>query len=308
MRREELGDLAAFVAVAQEQSFTRAAARLGTSQSALSHTVRRLEERLQVRLLTRTTRSVATTEAGKRLLDTVGPAIDDIQQQLENLSEFRDRPSGTIRITTPDHAAQTILWPVVDRYLRQYPDVHIEIDADTSLTDIVSERFDAGVRLGEQVAKDMIAIRIGPQLRMAVIAAPSYFAAHGKPKTPHDLTSHKCINLRMRTSGGLYVWEFEKGGQQVNVRVEGQITFNGAAPILQAVHAGPRNCLCNGRPGEAFARQRRGCPSARKLVPLIRRIPFVLSEPPAADAGVQLACGDASVPGNLMSAFQQSGR
>ncbi len=238
MRREELGDLAAFLAVAQEQSFTRAAAKLGTSQSALSHTVRRLEERLQVRLLTRTTRSVSTTEAGKRLLDTVGPAIDNIQQQLENLSEFRDRPSGTIRITTPDHAAQTILWPVVDRYLRLYPDVHIEIDADTSLTDIVSQRFDAGVRLGEQVAKDMIAVRIGPQLRMAVIAAPSYFAAHGRPKTPHDLTSHKCINLRMRTSGGLYVWEFEKGGQQVNVRVEGQITFNGAAPILQAVQAG----------------------------------------------------------------------
>ena len=238
MRREELGDLAAFLAVAQEHSFTRAAAKLGTSQSALSHTVRRLEERLQVRLLTRTTRSVSTTEAGKRLLDTVGPAIDSIQQQLENLSEFRDRPSGTIRITTPDHAAQTILWPVVDRYLRQYPDVHIELDADTSLTDIVSERFDAGVRLGEQVAKDMIAVRIGPQLRMAVIAAPAYFAAHGKPKTPHDLTSHKCINLRMRTSGGLYVWEFEKGGQELNVRVEGQITFNGAAPILQAVQAG----------------------------------------------------------------------
>jgi DNA-binding transcriptional LysR family regulator len=238
VRREELGDLAAFLAVAQEHSFTRAAAKLGTSQSALSHTVRRLEERLQVRLLTRTTRSVSTTEAGKRLLDTVGPAIDSIRQQLENLSEFRDRPSGTIRITTPDHAAQTVLWPVVDRYLRQYPDVHIEIDADTSLTDIVSERFDAGVRLGEQLAKDMIAIRIGPQLRMAVIAAPSYFAAHGKPKTPHDLTSHKCINLRMRTSGGLYVWEFEKGGQELNVRVEGQITFNGAAPILQAVQAG----------------------------------------------------------------------
>ena len=238
MRREELGDLAAFLAVAQEHSFTRAAAKLGTSQSALSHTVRRLEERLQVRLLTRTTRSVSTTEAGKRLLDTVGPAIDSIQQQLENLSEFRDRPSGTIRITTPDHAAQTILWPVVDRYLRQYPDVHIELDADTSLTDIVSERFDAGVRLGEQVANDMIAVRIGPQLRMAVIAAPAYFAAHGKPKTPHDLTSHKCINLRMRTSGGLYVWEFEKGGQELNVRVEGQITFNGAAPILQAVQAG----------------------------------------------------------------------
>lgn len=238
LRREELGDLAAFLAVAQEQSFTRAAAKLGTSQSALSHTIRRLEERLQVRLLTRTTRSVSTTEAGRRLLDTVGPALDNIRQQLDNLSEFRDRPSGTIRITTPDHAAQTVLWPVVDEFLRQYPDVQIEIDADTSFTDIVAERFDAGVRLGEQVAKDMIAVRIGPQLRMAVIASPSYFAAHGKPKTPHDLTNHKCINLRMRSSGGLYVWEFEKGGQAVNVRVEGQITFNGAAPILEAVRAG----------------------------------------------------------------------
>lgn len=238
MRREELGDLAAFLAVAHDQSFTRAAAILGTSQSALSHTVRRLEERLGVRLLTRTTRSVSTTEAGRRLLETVGPAVQQIQQQLENLSEFRDRPSGTIRITAPDHAAKTVLWPVVDEFLHQYPDVHLEIDADTSLTDIVAERFDAGVRLGEQVAKDMIAVRIGPQLRMAVIAAPSYFAAHGKPRTPHDLTDHKCINLRMRSSGGLYVWEFEKGGQAVNVRVEGQITFNGAAPILEAVRAG----------------------------------------------------------------------
>jgi DNA-binding transcriptional LysR family regulator len=180
MRRDELGDLAAFLAVAQERSFTRAAAKLGTSQSALSHTVRRLEERLRVRLLTRTTRSVATTEAGKRLLDTVGPAVDNIQQQLDNLSEFRDRPSGTIRITTPDHAAQTVLSPVIDNFLHQYPDVQIEIDADTSFTDIVSERIDAGVRLGEQVAKDMIAVRIGPQLRMAVIASPSLFCSAWK--------------------------------------------------------------------------------------------------------------------------------
>lgn len=238
MRREELGDIAAFLAVAHEQSFTRAAAKLGTSQSALSHTVRRLEERLGVRLLTRTTRSVSTTEAGKRLLETAGPALQHIQQQLENLSEFRDRPSGTIRITAPDHAAQTVLWPVLDKFLHQYPDVHLEIDADSSLTDIVAERFDAGVRLGEQVAKDMIAVRIGPQLRMAVIAAPSYFAAHSKPKTPRDLTDHNCINLRMRSSGGVYVWEFERNGQAVNVRVEGQITFNGAAPILEAVRSG----------------------------------------------------------------------
>jgi DNA-binding transcriptional LysR family regulator len=238
MRREDLADLAGLLAVAEEGSFTRAAARLGVSQSALSHTVRKLEARLGIRLLTRTTRSVSTTEAGKRLLETVQPALETIDRQLENLSELRDRPSGTIRITTPDHAAQTVLWPVIDRFLFDYPDVHIEIDADTSLTDIVAERFDAGVRLGEQIAKDMIAVRIGPQLRMAVIAAPSYFAAHGKPKTPHDLTRHKCINLRMRSSGGLYVWEFEKNGKEVNVRVEGQITFNGAAPIMEAVRSG----------------------------------------------------------------------
>lgn len=238
MRREDLADLAGLVVVAEEGSFTRAAARLGVSQSALSHTVRKLETRLGIRLLTRTTRSVSTTEAGKRLLETVRPALETIDRQLEDLSELRDRPSGTIRITTPDHAAQSVLWPVIDKFLVDYPDVHVEIDADTSLTDIVAQRFDAGVRLGEQIAKDMIAVRIGPQLRMAVIAAPSYFAAHGKPKTPHDLTRHKCINLRMRSSGGLYVWEFEKNGKEVNVRVEGQITFNGAAPIMEAVRSG----------------------------------------------------------------------
>jgi DNA-binding transcriptional LysR family regulator len=238
MRREDLADLAGLVVVAEEGSFTRAAARLGVSQSALSHTVRKLEARLGIRLLTRTTRSVSTTEAGKRLLETVRPALETIDRQLEDLSELRDRPSGTIRITTPDHAAQTVLWPVIDRFLIDYPDVHMEIDADTSLTDIVAERFDAGVRLGEQIAKDMIAVRIGPQLRMAVIAAPSYFSVYGKPKTPHDLTRHKCINLRMRSSGGLYVWEFEKNGKEVNVRVEGQITFNGAAPIMEAVRSG----------------------------------------------------------------------
>ena len=238
MRREELGDLTAFLAVAEEQSFTRAAARLGTSQSALSHTIRRLEERLGVRLLTRTTRSVSTTEAGKQLLDAVGPALQGIERQLEYLSEFRDRPSGTIRITTSEHAAQTVLWPVIDSFLGDYPDVHIELSAESSLTDIVSERFDAGVRLGEQVAKDMIAVRIGPQLRMAVIASPSYLAARGKPKTPHDLTSHACINLRMRSSGALYVWEFEKGGKAVNVRVDGQLTLNSAPLIMDAVRDG----------------------------------------------------------------------
>jgi len=238
MRRDELGDLGAFLAVAQERSFTRAAAKLGTSQSALSHTIRRLEERLGIRLLTRTTRSVSTTEAGERLLDAVHPAIDSINRQLENLSELRDRPAGTIRITTSEHAAQTVLWPTIDRFLPDYPDVHVELNAESGFTDIAEEGFDAGVRLGEQVAKDMIAVRIGPQLRMAVIGARSYLATRGAPKTPHDLTGHNCINLRMRGSGGLYVWEFEKAGKAVNVRVEGQLTLNSVPLILDAVRAG----------------------------------------------------------------------
>lgn len=238
MRREDLADLAAFAAVAEEGSFTRAAARLDVSQSALSHTVRKLEARLGIRLLTRTTRSVSTTEAGERLLETLRPAIDSIDQRLADLSNLRDRPSGTIRITASEHAGQTVLWPVIDKFLNDYPDVQVEVNADYSLTDIVAGRFDAGVRLGEQLAKDMIAVRIGPQLRMAVIAAPSYFAAHGQPKTPHDLTRHKCINLRMWSSGALYVWEFEKGGKEVNVRVEGQLTLNSMPLVMDAVRDG----------------------------------------------------------------------
>lgn len=238
MRREDLADLAALLVVADEGSFTRAAARLGVSQSALSHTIRKLETRLGLRLLTRTTRSVSTTEAGGRLLETVRPAIADIDEQLARISELRDRPSGTIRITTPEHAAQTVLWPVIDKFMRDYPDVRIEVNAENSLTDIVAERFDAGIRLGEQVAKDMIAVRIGPKLQMAVIASPSYFKTYGKPKTPHDLTKHKCINLRMRSSGGLYVWEFEKAGKEINVRVEGQVTLNSMPLVLSAVQAG----------------------------------------------------------------------
>jgi DNA-binding transcriptional LysR family regulator len=238
MRREDLADLAAFAVVAEEGSFTRAAARLSVSQSALSHTLRKLEARLGIRLLTRTTRSVSTTEAGERLLDALRPAIADIDRQLANLSDLRDRPAGTIRITTPEHAAQTLLWPVIDRFMRDYPDVQVELSADYSLTDIVAGRFDAGVRLGEQLAKDMIAVQIGPSLRMAVVAAPSYLAEHGKPKTPHDLTRHKCINLRMWSSGALYVWEFEKGGKEVNVRVEGQITLNSMPLVMEAVRAG----------------------------------------------------------------------
>jgi DNA-binding transcriptional LysR family regulator len=238
MRREDLADMAAFMAVAEEGSFTRAAARLGVSQSALSHTMRKLEGRLGLRLLTRTTRKVSTTEAGARLLQAVRPAIDQIDRQLANLDELRDRPSGTIRITAPEHAAQTVLWPAIDRFMTDYPDVQIELNAEDSLTDIVGERYDAGVRLGEQVDKDMIAVRIGPLLRMAVIASPSYLTANGRPKSPHELTSHKCINLRMRSSKAILVWEFEKDGRSLNVRVEGQVTLNTMQLVLDAVNAG----------------------------------------------------------------------
>ena len=238
MRREELGELMAFLTVAEERSFTRAAARLGTSQSALSHTVRRLEERLGVRLLTRTTRSVAPTEAGERLIETLRPAFDEIDAKLEALSELRDRPAGVIRITTADHAAETILWPALQRLLPQYPDIHVELSIDLALTDIVAERFDAGVRLGEQVAKDMIAVRIGPDQRMAVVGAPSYFRDRPRPQTPHELTGHQCINLRLPTLGGFYAWEFEKDGRELNVRVEGQLAFNDMRMILKAATAG----------------------------------------------------------------------
>lgn len=238
MRREELVDLNAFLAVAEEQSFTRAAARLGTSQSALSHTVRRLETRLGVRLLTRTTRSVAPTEAGERLLATLRPALDMIGTELSTISELSDKPSGTVRITTSDHAARTILWPALERFLPNYPDVHVELSIDSSLSDIVADRFDAGVRLGEALAKDMIAVRIGPELRMVVIGSPAYLARAGVPRTPQDLSAHQCINLRMLSSGGIYAWELEKDGRELRVRVEGQLAFNNTDMIMRAAIAG----------------------------------------------------------------------
>lgn len=238
MRRQNLADLETFAVVAEEGSFTRAALRLGVSPSALSHKIRKLETELGLCLLTRTTRRVATTEAGERLLDSLRPAIDAIDRQLAELSDLRDRPSGTIRITASDHGARTLLWPAIDRFLKDYPDIEVEINAESGLTDIVAERYDAGVRLGEQVAKDMIAIRIGPSLRMVAITAPSYLENYGTPQTPHDLTRHKCINLRMWSSGGLYAWEFEKDGQPVNVRVDGQLTLNTGPLILEAVRAG----------------------------------------------------------------------
>ncbi len=238
MQREELVDLNAFLTVAEEQSFTRAAAKLGTSQSTLSHTIRRLEARIGVRLLTRTTRSVAPTEAGERLLATLRPALAGIGAQLASLGELREKPAGTIRITAGEHAANTVLWPVLERLLPDYPDIHVELSIDSALSDIVTERFDAGVRLGEALAKDMIAARIGPDLRMAVVGAPAYFDTRPAPRTPQDLAEHRCINLRHQSSGALYAWELEKDGRELRVRVEGQLAFNNVALIVCAATAG----------------------------------------------------------------------
>jgi DNA-binding transcriptional LysR family regulator len=238
MPRENFNDLLAFLAVAKARSFTKAAALLGVSQSALSHTVRGLEERLGLRLLTRTTRSVAPTEAGERLLRAAGPRIEEIEAELAALAALRDKPAGTIRITAHDHAVRAVLWPALEKLLPNYPEIRVEIVIDYGLTDIVAERFDAGVRTGEMVAKDMVAVRIGPDMRSAVVGAPAYFARRARPKTPQDLTTHACINLRLPTHGGLYAWEFEKAGREIRARVEGQLVFNGTAPMLAAALAG----------------------------------------------------------------------
>jgi DNA-binding transcriptional LysR family regulator len=238
MSRQNANDLLAFLAVARERSFTRAAAKLGLSPSALSHAMRGLEERLGLRLLSRTTRSVEPTEAGERLLRAVGPRFDEIDAELAALSELREKPAGTIRITAGEHAAHGLLSPALAGLLPHYPDIRVEIIIDYGLTDIVAEHFDAGVRLGEQVAKDMIAVRIGPDMRMAVVGAPSYFETRPQPKKPQHLTAHNCINLRLPTYGGLYVWEFEKRGRELKVRVEGQLVFNNLALRLDAALAG----------------------------------------------------------------------
>lgn len=234
MPRINPNDLNAFITVARERSFTRAAALLGVSPSALSHAMRSLEERLGLRLLTRTTRSVTPTEAGERLLHSVGPRLDEIAAEIDALSDLRDKPAGTIRITADEIAANLVLWPALRRVLPLYPDIHVEIVTDYGLTDIAAERFDAGVRLGDVVARDMIAVPIGPDMRMAAVATPAYFARHPAPRTPQDLTHHRCINLRLPTHGGLYAWEFEKDGREIRVRVEGQLTFNSVTPILNA--------------------------------------------------------------------------
>ena len=238
MAHRDFNDLLAFVLVAREGSFTRAAAQLGVSQSALSHTIRGLESRLGLRLLTRTTRSVSPTEAGERLLQTAGPRLDEIEEEVSALSELRDKPAGTIRITTAEHAAHSVLWPNLAKFLPNYPDIKVEINIDYTMTDIVAQRFDAGVRLGDQVAKDMIAVRIGPDLRIAVVGSPAYFARRPPPETPKDLTAHNCINLRLPTHGQLLLWDFEKSGQALNVRTEGQLVFNSSSAILRAALEG----------------------------------------------------------------------
>lgn len=225
MLRDNFNDLYYLIVVARERSFTRAAAKLGGSQSALSHAIRGLEERLDVRLLTRTTRSVAPTEAGERLINSISPRFDDIESELLALTDIRQRVAGNIRLTLGEHALQSTVWPALQPFLQAYPDVNVEMTIDNSLTDIVTGRYDAGIRLGEQVAKDMVAVRIGPDWRMVVVGSPAYFARHGKPQTPHDLQNHNCINMRMPTLGGLYAWEFAKNGQDLRVRVEGQLIF-----------------------------------------------------------------------------------
>ena len=238
MVRGNLNDLLSFVTVAREGSFTRAAGVLGVTQSALSQAISGLEARLQIRLLTRTTRSVSPTVAGDRLLQAIGNRFDEIEAELDNLTQMRDKPAGTVRITCGDHVLRTTLLPKLTALLHEYPDINVEFDVNYGFRNIVADRFDAGVRLGDTIDKDMIAVPIGPPLRMAVVALPAYFAARGVPENPRDLMSHSCINQRMQTSGGLYVWDFEQLDNQVNVRVDGQLIFNTSSHIVDAALAG----------------------------------------------------------------------
>ncbi|TLZ00756.1 MAG: LysR family transcriptional regulator [Gammaproteobacteria bacterium] len=235
MPRENFNDLQAFLVVARSRSFTKAAAQLGVSPSALSHSMRGLEERLGIRLLTRTTRSVSATEAGERLLRTVGPRFEEVEAELAALNELRQKPAGTIRITAGDHPAVTILYPKLAKVLSKYPDVKVEINMEGGLIDIAAQRYDAGVRLGEQVARDMVSVRIGPDVRFAVVGTKSYFAKHAIPKMPQDLVGHSCINLRLPTHGGLWAWEFERNGRELKVRVDGQLIFNNIFQVRDAV-------------------------------------------------------------------------
>ncbi|WP_322082230.1 LysR family transcriptional regulator [Burkholderia sp. BCC1972] len=234
MARENFNDLLGFLAVARERSFTRAAAKLGVSQSALSHTVRDLEARLGVRLLARTTRSVSTTDAGEELLRTLAPRIEEIEAKLASLSDFRDKPAGVIRITATDHPIDTIVWPKLRGVLAEYPDIRVEMTVDYGLTDIVEERYDIGIRFGDQVAKDMIAVRISPDVPMAIVGAPSYLDLRAMPKTPPDLVDHNCITLRLASAKGVYAWELKKGKREIQARIDGQLTFNTQPQMLQA--------------------------------------------------------------------------
>ncbi len=238
MLKENFNDLMSFLVIAKERSFTKAAAKLGVSQSALSHSIRALEERLELRLLTRTTRSVAPTEVGERLVNSLGPCFVEIETELEALRDMRDRPAGNIRLTAGEHAVDSILWPVLKPFLAAYPDINVEIVVDNTLTDIVTGRFDAGIRLGEQVAKDMVAVRIGPEMSMAVVGAPAYFTQYGVPGAPQELQHHRCINMRLPTMGGIYAWEFAKAECELKVRVDGQLTFNSLRQRVDAAVAG----------------------------------------------------------------------
>ncbi len=296
MLGENFNDLLAFLAVAKERSFTRAAAQLGVSQSALSHTIRGLEERLGLRLLTRTTRSVSPTEAGDRLLHALGPRFEEIDAELAALSELREKPAGTIRITATDYAAEMILWPKIAKFLPEYPDIKVEIIIDYGLTDIVAQRFDAGVRSGEQLAKDMIAVRIGPDMRMAVVGAPPYLAKRSPPMRPQDLMGHNCINLRLPTYGGLYAWEFEKGKRELKVHVAGQLAFNSTFQMLNAALAGFRLGRCAGGPGTVPSHRRSSQPSARRLVSDLLGIPPLLPKPTPALTGLWPGGRCASLP------------
>lgn len=291
MPGENLNDLAAFLTVAREGNFTRAAAKLGVSQSALSQTIRSLETRLGLRLLARTTRSVAPTKPGERLLQTIGPHLAEIEAAIISLNELRERPAGSFRITAGDHAIHSLLWPKLAKFLPNYPDIKVEITIDYGLTDIVTEQYDAGVRFGEQVAKDMIAVRIGPDIRFAVIGAKSYFAERPPPKTPHDLVGHTCINLRLPTHGGIYAWEFEREGRELRAE-----SARGRPTCLQRRFPDPgrrigglRACLSAGGHGGALSRKRSSRARARRLAPALVRVPPLLPEPAPSFAGLRAA-------------------
>ena len=238
MKREDLNDMLWFLAVAEERSFTKAAAKLGTSQSTISHTIKKLEARMGIRLLTRTTRSVVPTGAGERLIRSLAPRIQELETEIDELMEIRDKPTGSVRITLSDHALESVVWPKLRALLKQYPDIRVELNSDNGFRNIVEEKFDAGVRLGESLDKDMIAVRIGADWRLVAVASPDYFEKRAAPETPRDLVAHDCINHRQARAGGLYVWEFEKDGAEVRVRVDGQLIFNTSYAMIDAAVSG----------------------------------------------------------------------